>query len=81
MKLVWDEDEVAAGFPVESPLITKSPDGKIISVAWVAWFGADNAFANVMNQDLVDGVQSVVERWSEAKVGPRPTVGGGPKKA
>ena len=80
MKLVWDDDEVAPGFPVENPLITKDESGKIISVAWIAYFGADNATANKMNMDLLDGDQSVVKLWSEAKVGPAPTVGGGPKK-
>ena len=79
MNLVWNDDEVAAGFPVETPIITKGEDGKIISVVWVAYFGADNATANAMNQDVIDGMQSVVKVWSETKVGPAPAVGKGPK--
>ena len=77
MKLVWDENEVASGFPVENSIVSKDESGKIISVVAVAWFGQDNLFANKMNQDVVDGLQAVVAGWSEKKLGPAP---GGAKK-
>ena len=69
MKLVWDDDETAGGFPVVTLTPSYNDAGKIISVVAVGWFGQDNAFANQMNQDLVDGLQSVVASWSDEKLG------------
>jgi hypothetical protein len=77
VKLVWEEDEVASGFPVENAIVSKNESGKIISVVAVAWFGLDNANANEKTQDIVDGLQAVVAGWSEKKLGPAP---GGAKK-
>jgi hypothetical protein len=79
MKLVWDDDETAGGFPVELPLITKDDNGKIISVVWTAWFGQGNNDANAMNIGIVDGMQEVVKAWSEWKLGepiPQPPTAG-----
>ena len=79
MKMVWEPDEVADGWPVEVPLITKDENGKIQSVVYVAWFGADNNTANAMNMSLIDGVQAVATQWSEAKLGPMTPPGTAPR--
>jgi hypothetical protein len=80
MKLIWDDEETAGGFPVENTIVSKDDNGKIISAVAVVWFGQGNAIANLMNMDMIDGLQAVADKWSETKLGPPPTVGGSPKK-